>query len=248
LTQKDVIVYAVPENYGTAANTIAINTIDDWGTDSTGRVYSLSFVYSFTNSAVPINGAAAETDDNYRRRLKIANAQYQEQGNEDRYAYDLMAAFPDIIDVSITSVPGEVSITILPKNFLDWTVPELAALKTRVETLVDTDEYSFICFTASVSYPTQVSQAIAVSIVPYEGINTTDLNGKITDVLNEYKDYIESRMGLDIVPSQIVKRIMQIDGIYDISLTTPASKITIAKNQIAYISSITITISAPVAE
>jgi len=89
--------------------------------------------------------------------------------------------------------------------------------------------------------PTKVTQDVTVTI---------EDDGKLSEATMEYnieqaiENYINNLiLGDDIIRNMLIKAIMAVDGVVDITLTTPANNITINYNQIARTGTITITFS-----
>jgi phage-related baseplate assembly protein len=61
--------------------------------------------------------AVLETDEDFRRRFLLAPEGFSVAGPEGAYIYHALSASPDVLDASVTSPsPGEVLVTILPRN------------------------------------------------------------------------------------------------------------------------------------
>lgn len=247
-TSITTTVYAIESNWGTAANSIPAGDINDWGFDSENNKLEFSWVYELASIQETFLGDSIESDDDYRARLKYALHRSANQPNYEKYKFDIQTEFPDVIDVSVNSTAGIVNIYALAKNSSAWSTAQLSALITDIQTFVDQDEYSFILFTQTVTVPVNVDFSVTVNVTPLArlGANLSDLEGKITATINTWGDSIGEQIGRDIVPNELLKRLLSIAGIYDVTVTSP-TKQTISKSQRAnYTGAATITFNSGV--
>jgi len=87
--------------------------------------------------------------------------------------------------------------------------------------------------------PTKVTQAVTVEITDDGTLAQTTIEYNTELAITNYVNNL--LLGGDIIKNELRRVIMKVDGIYDISLTVPASNVTINPNQIARTGVITIT-------
>lgn len=165
------------------------------------------FLDSVENVTKPENGADIESDESLRERIYIAPASYSTAGTRDSYEYYVRKFNSTVSDISIIStepcvvivryllengvVPGEESINEL-QAYLEQ--PSIKPLTDKVEvTAPDLQPYDL-----NVKYY----------------INKSDLNRaesiqvEVTNAINDYVLWQKSKMGRDINPNELVKRVL----------------------------------------
>lgn len=198
----------------------------------------VAYVSATANNAVTKGGADAESDDALRDRIKLAPSGFSCAGPRGAYEYFAKSAHPSIIDVGITSpVPGQVNIYPL---IADGTTPSQEILD-AVDAKVNDEKTRPLTDTVVVEAPEVVDYAVEVTLnLLNEGIASA-ITEQVTTALQAYADDRKSRLGVDVVISQIIGRCM-VDKVYDVTVIEPESDIEVALNEVAVCSGITINI------
>ncbi len=87
--------------------------------------------------------------------------------------------------------------------------------------------------------PTKVTQDVTVVVTDDGALSEPTIEYNIEQAISNYINNLV--LGADIIKNSLIRVIMAVDGVTDISLTTPASNVTINFNQIARIGTMTIT-------
>lgn len=197
------------------------------------------FITSAQNLATTSGGADSETDDALRIRIKAAPSQFSNAGSKGAYRFWALTASPAIIDVAVTSPdPGLVNVYPLMADG-SATSPAVIAL---VEAVLNDEKIRPLTDTVSVLSPGITSFDITVELTAYVDADTVDLQAAVANALAEYKALKSSRLGQDIVLSQIIAK-CGIPGVYDVNVVLPASDITVAETEVAICDTITVTVT-----
>lgn len=196
----------------------------------------IQYIYSFENISTTSGGSDEESDDNLRKRIKIAPESFSNAGSKEAYRFWALTAHQDIVDVAITS-PSAGTVNIYP--LMKDGIPESETLSKVSETLND-EKIRPLTDLVQVLAPTEVSFSISANVTLYTSADQTAINEQINNVLNEYTSNISSSLGKDIVTSQIISLINNIEGVYSVELTQPASQV-LNRTQFAKNTGITIT-------
>ena len=87
--------------------------------------------------------------------------------------------------------------------------------------------------------PTKVTVAIAVVITDTGDVSRTTIS---TNVAAAVTDYINNlQIGEDVIFNELVQRIMEVVGVYDLEMTNPLTNVSIGSTQIARVGEIAIT-------
>jgi phage-related baseplate assembly protein len=222
-------VECICQNIGTIGNGYAIGNIEE-------IIDPLSFVIAASNINVSSGGANAETDDELRSRIILAPSQYSVAGPRDAYAFFAKSASPVIIDVAVSQLsPGTVGVYPLVAGGV--TPPEVLTL---VETALNDDSIRPLTDTVVVDAPTVVDYDIEIDVTTYEGADVGVIEDAITEALTAYAETKATSMGQDVILSQIVTKAGAITGVYKIEVTSPASDLVIAFNEVPIIGTITV--------
>ena len=233
-----VTILAEAVDPGSAANGFEINTIN---------VLIDSFVdfVSVTNSNVTSGGSEEETDEQLRERIYLAPSAFAVAGPIDAYKFHTFSAHPSIIDVSVQGpeigvpYPGAGTVVIYP---LTDVVPTPSAVLDAVRAKFAAENIHPTTDTVEVVAPTQIDYIIDVALTLYNGADDESILAVVTDALNLYTETKGSKLGLDIVRTQIGELCM-VDGVYDYVLTNPAANIDVPKSSFGNCTAVNITIA-----
>ena len=170
-------------------------------------VDTVPYISSAANITAPENGTDIETDDSLRERIYIAPASYSTAGTEDSYEYYVREFNSTVSDISITSTePCVVTVRYLLEN---GEVPGEESINELKEYLEQ----------SSIKPLTDKVEVYAPNLVSYDldikyYINQSDKNRaesiqqKVTSAINEYILWQRSKMGRDINPNELTKKVL----------------------------------------
>jgi phage-related baseplate assembly protein len=228
-TFVDVVAEAVTE--GTNANafpTVSITQILD----------PQAFISAASNTEVTGGGAAQESDEALRERIKLAPASFSNAGSRGAYAFYAKSASPSILDVSITNpVPGTVEIFplvigggVTPTEVLNAVFN--ACNDEKVRPLTDT---------LIVTSPTRIDYTLDVELVLYSDAVEDDVVAAVQQILADFTVDKRLRLGRDIVASQIIA-VCSIEGVYDVTIAG-FTDIIVEEEEFAFCTAITVTVT-----
>lgn len=210
--EQGVEVKATCLTAGMAGNTYGIGEIKT-------MVDPVPFIDSAENITVPENGADMEDDESLRERIYEAPAVYSSAGTTDAYEFFVKQFNHEITDVNVTSPePCKVLVRYLLK---DGMVP-------GEESIADLRKY---LFSPSVRPVTDFVEVSAPDQIPYctkikYFINASDgscvnvVREAVERAVEEYQIWQKSKMGRDINPSELIRRVMSA-GAKRIEVTEP---------------------------
>lgn len=225
-------VECICQNIGTIGNGYAIGNIEE-------IIDPLSFVTAASNSTVSSGGADAETDEELRSRIILAPSRYSVAGPRDAYKFFAKSASPAIIDVAVAATsPGTVGVYPLVAGGV--TPPEILTL---VETALNDDSVRPLTDTVVVDAPTVIDYDIEIDVVTYENAEVGTVEDAINAALEAYAATKATSMGQDIIVAQIIAKAASVDGVYNVTVTSPASDLVIAFNEVPIVGTITVNIT-----
>lgn len=179
----------------------------------------LPYISKVENITVSTGGVDDEADDNLRLRIRQAMESYSVAG--PRLAYDFWArtAHQGIIDVSVISpTPGEVEIRPLMD---DGELPSSEILDT-VLNICSSDDVRPLTDNVSAVSPEQVLYNISLTyyISRVDATVVSTVQDNVNSAINEYITWQKSRLGRDINPSELIKRIIA-SGAKRVEVTAP---------------------------
>lgn len=235
LTGTDIAeVTAIAQTDGLAGNDYALGTVAT-------ILDPQPYLASVQNTTQTEGGTDEENDEQLRERIRLAPNSFSTAGPVKAYEFWARTASPLIIDVSVPSqpdVPGTVKVYPLVEG-LSVTPPEILE---AVEAILTNDKIRPLSDTVVVLSPTAVNTTIAVSLVLYEGAVQADIVPIVKAALEAFRDGRRKLLGQDIVKSQIVG-LSVTDGVYNATVTSPASDLVISETQFANITDITVTVT-----
>lgn len=167
----------------------------------------VAFIDTVENITAPRNGADIESDESLKQRIYIAPAAYSAAGTSDAYTYFVKEFNPDISDVKIIS--PEPCIVVVRYLLKEGEIPQEESINALQEYLSR----------PSIKPVTDKIQVMAPDLVNYQinlkyFINASDRNqanviqGKVQEAVSNYVIWQKSKMGRDINPSELMRRIM----------------------------------------
>ncbi len=198
-----------------------------------GEVNNLADPISHVQGAVNISGtsggAAVESDDHYRARIKLAPGKYSTAGPDEAYIYWAKTAHQNVIDVGVTSPSGGV-VNVYPLFSDGLPSPEILDL---VSSVLTGKKRRPLTDHVIVLAPTEVDFTIEADVTLYDWVteNANDVKANIEAVLAAYATDLRSKLGCDQVTSQINGKIIGCFGVYKSVLASPASDRVLADNE-----------------
>jgi len=198
----------------------------------------LPFVISAINQTESGGGAAAETDDAFKERIRTAPESYSTAGPRGAYEFWAKSASSAILDVHAYS-PTEGEVTVLPlltggKIPGADTIEAVAAVFESRGVRPLTDKVT-VKPPQAVSYNTGLTYYISRS----RAIEAPAIQAAVAASVSAYQLWQRSRLGRDINPSELISRVMAA-GALRLSVTAPTYT-PIEATQVAHEGSTTIT-------
>ena len=173
----------------------------------TTLVDPISYMGSVINVEKPTGGSDIETDDELRERVFYAPSGYSVAGPSGAYEYWTKAYNTSIADVKVLSPdPGEVVVEFI----LDGGELPNSALISEVEDFLDDATKRPLTDTLTVQAPTTTSYNLTLTyyIGQKDKASATLIQSKVEKAVNEYVDWQGTKIGRDINPSELTKRVV----------------------------------------
>ena len=173
----------------------------------TTLVDPISYMGSVINVEKPTGGSDIETDDELRERVYYAPSGYSVAGPSGAYEYWTKAYNTSIADVKVLSPdPGEVVVEFI----LDGGELPNSALISEVEDFLDDATKRPLTDTLTVQAPTTTSYNISLTyyIGQKDKASATLIQSKVEKAVNEYVEWQGTKIGRDINPSELTKRVV----------------------------------------
>lgn len=204
----------------------------------------IPYVEKVENISVTYGGSDIEDDDHFRERIQLAPEKFSNAGSRGAYEFWSKSAHQDIVDASIWSPnPGVVNVAVLLKG---GDIPDNDILN-LVSSVLNGEKVRPLTDSVEVLAPEVVNYEIDASLYIYKSSST--LSDQITkeaqNVLNSYASTHSEKLGLDVVPEQIIGSLQKIPGVYRAVLNKP-SYTEIKQNQVAKCTSINVSITGSV--
>lgn len=197
----------------------------------------IPFVASVANVTESSGGSDEEKDESFRERIHIAPESFSSAGPREAYEYWARTASKDIADVLVHSpAPVEVEIRVLMAGGNLPTTEVLHAVDAacndrRVRPLTDK---------VTVLAPRAVDYDIALTYY-IDSDNVTQASAiqvAVQTAVDEFVLWQKSRIGRDILPSELIRRVMNA-GARRVELASPAFQ-TIANTDVAVADTVTV--------
>lgn len=177
------------------------------------------YIDSAKNITAPENGTDIETDESLRERIYTAPAAYSTAGTKDSYEYYVKEFNPTISDISIISTkPCVVTIRYLLEN---GEVPDTESINELKEYL---GQSTIKPLTDKIEVFAPNLESYNLNVKYY--INKSDKNraeaiqSEVSNAINNYIIWQKSKMGRDINPDELIKRVVAA-GAKRIEITNP---------------------------
>ncbi|GIP25478.1 hypothetical protein J23TS9_06080 [Paenibacillus sp. J23TS9] len=180
----------------------------------------IPFVQSAVNVTESAGGAAGETDDAFRERIRTAPESFSVAGPEGAYRYWAMTASSSIVDVAVTS-PAEREVVVVPL-LTGGKMPTPDILDAVNEALNDrtvrplTDHV-----TVQAPIPINYDITLTYYVARSRAAESTSIQAAVIAAVEAYRLWQRSKLGRDINPSELIWRVMGA-GALRVNVAAPA--------------------------
>lgn len=228
VTGSITAVCSVPGEIGNSFIPGQLNTLID----------PLPFVQSVVNTTTSTGGVEQETDDAYRQRIRSAPESFSVAGPAGAYEFWAKSASSSIIDVAVES-PAAVEVVLVPlliggeipsQDMLDAVLAAVTQKEVRPLTdKVTAQAPEAVPYNINLTYYIDRSRAA----------ETTTIQQAVTAAVSEYALWQKSKLGRDINPSELIKRVMAA-GALRVQVTEPTF-VDLSRFQVAQDATISVT-------
>mgnify|MGYP001773412675 CR=1 FL=1 len=198
----------------------------------------LPYIERVENISVTYGGADEEDDERFRERIRKAPERFSVAGPKLAYRFWAMTAHQDIVDVAVLSPsPGMVSIYPLMRDGAPS--PEVLQLVSKV---VNDERVRPLTDYVQVLPPVRVDFSIEARLTLYRDVDSRIIQKICEEKVRQYLSKMKSRLGMDIVRTQIIALLNSVSGVYKCDLISPAQDRALAENEWANCTGYTITI------
>ncbi|MDU4299612.1 MAG: baseplate J/gp47 family protein [Eikenella corrodens] len=253
VTAEAALLTAVQSSAEVAAECTETGTVGNgW---SAGQINSLAerlhptIDVAVSNTTVSAGGVEIEDDEAYRERVLLAPESFSVAGPVGAYQYWARQASPAVVDVYVANdtdgggqpIGGRVAVTVLAKDGL----PN-AELIGKIQAALSAEKRRPLCDTVVVKAPTAVDYTLDAELTLFTGTDARTAKAAAEQAWAVYEAARRSRLGLDIVPLDIMSA-LKVAGVYNVVLHN--LPLTVVKpDQWARCTSTTIRIAAQTAE
>lgn len=200
----------------------------------------ISFLSNAENTTTTSGGSDLEDDASFAERIRLAPNSFSVAGPEKAYIYHAHSVSGSISDVSVDSPnPGEVKVYPLMEN---GELPSDDILN-EVQEYLSSDTIRPLTDYVEVLSPVVVEYAINVDywISKNNVGNSTQIQESVTEAVNNYKMWQQSKLGRDITPDQLIHDVMEAGAArIDFSTLSPSTWQLLQANQVAQCTGINI--------
>lgn len=206
-------VWATSVEPGTRANGLAAGQLSV-------LIDTLGIAVAVTNVSTSYGGSAAEDDERFRTRVRLA-AEAPACGSFTAYRLHALSTHPDIVDVGTTSDnPGRMRVSVLT---LAGT-PGVGLLD-AVQTQLNRRDLRPATDQVIVVAPERRTYNISARLTLYAGAQAGDAKRQAEQRLADWVAQQRRRLGRDLVPSQIIERLQGVQGVYRVELLAPSYQV-----------------------
>lgn len=200
------------------------------------------FIATAVNLTMTSGGSNVEDDERLRTRILEAPHAFSVAGPSGSYRSFGLRAHPDVVDIAVLGpedhdTPGRIDIIVLHKDGAPSQetlgLVNIALSGKKVRPMGDN-----VNVIAAKAVPFNVDAQVKL----LQGADQEKITSTIDALINGLTSIWSSRLGTDIVSTQIVGAIIDIPGVYDVTLVEPATQ-TLDARQFAKLGSISITIT-----
>ena len=189
------------------------------------------------NTEVSDGGANEESADSLRERIRLAPESFSNAGSKGAYKFHTLSAHQSVTDVEVLSTEAGV-VDIYPLTTNGNPTPEMIRI---ISDYLSADKVRPLTDKVIVHVPERIDFNIIANIILYSNADSDSVQKLINQRLTEYKTEMSSKLGKDIVPTQIIAILNSVYGVYKVELLSPAYQV-LSNNQWANLVSFNITI------
>lgn len=183
------------------------------------------YVATVSNVGVTSGGSAAEDDEHLRERIRLAPESFSVAGSRGSYEFWARSAHQGIMDVSVdgpSSEPGKVYIYPL---MVGGVIPEQEVLD-LVTAVCSSEKVRPLTDNVIVKAPEKITYTTNVKYWLSRSDSTTavERQSAIAQAVTAYELWQRSKPGRDIIPSELVARMMRA-GALRVQVTSPQHKV-----------------------
>ncbi|MEO1399661.1 MAG: baseplate J/gp47 family protein [Cyanobacteria bacterium J06635_1] len=235
--QTSVTVQATATTTGANTSGFVVGTITQGINVPTG-------LSAISNTTISGGGADIEADEPFRTRIKLAPNQFSVAGSKGAYKFHALSVDPSIIDVAVLGPEdrnGADPVTVDVYPLLSTGLPSQAILD-AVDAALNLDTIRPLTDIVNVQAPAEAGYSIAADVTLYTTADQPTVETALNAAAQAYADNLAAGLGRDIVRSQVIEALQSVEGVYSVSLSTPAADIAVEPSEWANASAITITI------
>ena len=232
LIRYNELYFETNEEYSIAENTLYIDGIATCKTAGTignnipiGHINTMVDLYPYfskvENITISNGGTDLEEDEDYRERLRLVPDSFSVAGSEGAYIFWTLSTSPEIIDVTVKSPnPCEVDIYVLTKDGIPT-----QEMKNQILKVVNSDEIRPLTDKVTIKSPDIIDYNVEFDyyINKTDEININSIKSKVQNIVNEYVEWQKNKLGRDIIPDELIKRLKLI-GVKRTVITSPTYK------------------------
>jgi len=188
-----------------------------------------SYIYHALSANAKIIDASAESVQ-YKANITISTTQNDETTTTTYEESSGQITTPDFT-ASVNHKLGKFEFTLNNKTYSLNMLPDTTvkiypltdeettpqAVLDDVETLLNGDSVNPMTDNVLAISPTKVTKTIAVTIKLDEEADSDYVSAQANEILNEYKSTMRSKLGSEIVPSQLISKLGIIEGVYSVT-------------------------------
>ena len=232
-----VTVEATCETAGADANGYKVGDINNLITPLS---YDISDISNIDESH---SGADEETVESLRERIRLAPESFSNAGSEGAYRFHTLSAHQSVIDVEVMSKDAGI-VEIYPLTSSGNPSEELIQIITDY---LSSDKVRPLTDKVIVFSPEKIDFSVNAILTLYLDADLNTVQTLVNERLVEFKKEMASKLGKDIVPTQIIALLNSIYGVYKVELLSPEYQV-LSKNQWANLVSFDIRIGGRVNE
>lgn len=196
---------------GSGANNYEIGKINNLLTP-------LDYVDNAYNIQTSYSGADDEDVENLRERIRLAPESYSNAGSKGAYRFHTLSAHQSVIDVEVLSSSAGV-VDIYPLVESGNPTPEMIQ---HISNYLSSEKVRPLTDKVVVHSPEKINFSITAILYLYLDADLNTVQTLVNERLNEYKKELATKLGKDIVPTQIIAILNSIYGVYKVDLISPA--------------------------
>lgn len=203
--------------------------------------YACAPMLDYLGELVGVYRIDEETDDHLRERIKLAPEAFTTAGSRGSYIFHTKSADASIIDVAVLSpAPGVVEI--YPLTLAGAPTQELFD---AVLAACSADEVRPLSDQVLALAPVQTDYSIELTVDTYIWPDQELMQQQVTASVAALATSLQLKLGQDVTQSRIIAA-ATVDGVYKVTVTSPAADVIVPDHGFAFCTGITVTMGAAV--